>query len=176
MSTNVTDNTSSHLSISPPSHPTAPPTVQITMVSDFACPWCYVAHKELHIALDKVRQTHPNTRFALEYRPYQLDPTLPGEKDKPMCRIACYRAKFGEEKMKKISAVLKERGKRVGIDLSVPSPFPCVLPFRAHLLSSRWYYSILDSLLVYPITTIEPFRSIQTTRPLLCPRCPRITC
>jgi len=33
-----------------------------------------------------------------------------------MCRIACYKAKFGEEKMKKISAVLKERGKRVGID------------------------------------------------------------
>jgi hypothetical protein len=34
-----------------------------------------------------------------------------------MCRIACYKAKFGEEKMKKIDALLKERGKRVGIDL-----------------------------------------------------------
>ena len=123
MSTNVIANTAgpqSHVTISPPSNSTAPPTVQITMVSDFACPWCYVAHKELHIALAKVRQTHPNTRFALEYRPYQLDPTLPGEKEKPMCRIACYKAKFGEEKMKKISAVIKERGKRVGIDLSVP--------------------------------------------------------
>jgi len=101
------------------------------MVSDFACPWCYVAHKELHLALTKVRQTHQNTHFALEYRPYQLDPTLPGEKEKPMCRIACYRAKFGEEKMKKISALLKERGKRVGIDLSV------LFLFQSHLRTVR---------------------------------------
>lgn len=119
MSTNITANSAgpqTHLSIAPPSHSSVPPTVQITMVSDFSCPWCYVAHKEIHIALAKVRQTHPHTHFVLEYRPYQIDPTLPGEKEKPMCRIACYKAKFGEEKMKKIGALLKERGKRVGID------------------------------------------------------------
>lgn len=106
-----------HSSMAPLSHSSAPSTVQITVVSDFSCPWCYVAHKEIHLALAKVRQTHPHTHFTLEYRPYQIDPTLPGEKEKPMCRIACYKAKFGEEKMKKIDALLKERGKRVGIDL-----------------------------------------------------------
>ncbi|KAG8847757.1 hypothetical protein FRB91_011444 [Serendipita sp. 411] len=94
------------------SHPH--PTVSITVVSDFNCPWCYVAHKEVQSALTQARISHPNTLFTVEYRPFQLDPTLPTEK--PMCRIACYKAKFGEEKMKKIGEALRERGRRVGID------------------------------------------------------------
>ena len=98
-------------------HDGSRPTVQLTMVSDFNCPWCYVAHKEVQIALAHVRNTHPNTNFSMEYRPFELDPTLPSMKEKPVCRIACYKAKFGEEKMKKVSEVLKERGRRVGIDL-----------------------------------------------------------
>ncbi|PVF95699.1 thioredoxin-like protein, partial [Serendipita vermifera] len=91
-------------------------TVNLIVVSDFNCPWCYVAHKEIQNALARARASHPNTTFTLEYRPFELDPTLPGAREKPMCRIACYKAKFGEEKMKKVSAVLKERGRQVGID------------------------------------------------------------
>lgn len=90
------------------------PTVPIIIVSDFNCPWCYVAHKEIQQALKRVRETHPNIHFTVEHRPFQLDPTLPTER--PMCRVACYLAKFGDEKLKQISAALKERGKRVGID------------------------------------------------------------
>jgi predicted DsbA family dithiol-disulfide isomerase len=93
------------------------PTVNLIVVSDFNCPWCYVAHKEIQNALARARASHPNTLFTIEYRPFELDPTLPGAREKPMCRIACYKAKFGEEKMKKVSAVLKERGRQVGIDL-----------------------------------------------------------
>ncbi|KAG8763596.1 hypothetical protein FRC20_008479 [Serendipita sp. 405] len=59
------------------------PTVSITVVSDFNCPWCYVAHKEAQSALTQARISHPNTLFTVEYRPFQLDPTLPTEK--PMC-------------------------------------------------------------------------------------------
>lgn len=98
-------------------HDASRPAVNLVMVSDFNCPWCYVAHKEVQLALARARQAHPNTSFTLEYRPFELDPSLPGMKEKPMCRIACYKAKFGEEKMKKVSEVLKERGRRVGIDL-----------------------------------------------------------
>jgi predicted DsbA family dithiol-disulfide isomerase len=100
-----------------PANGASPPTVNVVMISDFNCPWCYVAHKELQIALARARQTHPDTLFTLQYRPFELDPTLPAAAEKPMCRIACYKAKFGEQKMKKVCEMLKERGASVGIDL-----------------------------------------------------------
>lgn len=90
--------------------------IQLTVYSDFNCPWCYVAHKEIINALGQARAQHPDLVFKLEYRPYEIDPTLPV--DKPMCRIACYMAKFGCESMKeKVQRLLTERGKEVGIDL-----------------------------------------------------------
>ncbi|KAG8811103.1 hypothetical protein FRC17_002635 [Serendipita sp. 399] len=76
---------------------------------------CYVTHKEVQAALAQARVSHPNTLFSVEYRPFQLDPTLPT--GKPMCWIACYEANLGEEKMENIGEALQERGRRVGIDL-----------------------------------------------------------
>jgi len=109
----ATANPQTHISIN---NTGTKPVVHITLVSDFNCPWCYVAHKEVQLALSQVRVTRPQVGFVVEYRPFELDPTLPGGREKPMCRIACYKAKFGEQKLKQVSEVLKQRGQAVGID------------------------------------------------------------
>jgi predicted DsbA family dithiol-disulfide isomerase len=89
--------------------------IDLIVYSDFNCPWCYVAHKEISTAVVRARAAHPDVPFKLEYRPFQLDPSLP--EDKPMCRIACYKKKFGSEaRMGSVCQLLKERGTSVGIN------------------------------------------------------------
>jgi len=96
-----------------------PQTIPIIVVSDFNCPWCYVAHREVQAALKKIRAEFPDGKFQLQYRPYLLDPTLPKPSEKPICRIACYKAKFGEQKLKEITQRLLQRGKEAGIDFHI---------------------------------------------------------
>src|SRR6202050_4128385 len=45
----------------------------IDVVSDVVCPWCYLGKKRLEAALAEAPQ-----RVVLRWRPYQLDPTIPG--------------------------------------------------------------------------------------------------
>ena len=94
--------------------------IELIVYSDFNCPWCYVAHKEISTAVARARAAHADVPFKLEYRPFLLDPSLP--EDKPVCRIACYKKKFGSEaRMGSVCQLLKERGKSVGINLYVLS-------------------------------------------------------
>ena len=54
------------------------PTLQIDVVSDVMCPWCYIGKRRLETAI-------ADTELALDirWRPFQLDPTLPpGGKDR----------------------------------------------------------------------------------------------
>jgi predicted DsbA family dithiol-disulfide isomerase len=49
--------------------------VQIEVVSDVVCPWCYIGKHRLERALALT----PNTPVQVEYRPYFLNPWIPGE-------------------------------------------------------------------------------------------------
>jgi predicted DsbA family dithiol-disulfide isomerase len=49
--------------------------VSIAVVSDVVCPWCFVGKRQLDLALADV----PQEAYAIEWRPHQLDPSLPGE-------------------------------------------------------------------------------------------------
>lgn len=62
--------------------------IRLDIISDVACPWCYVGKGYLDRALE-ARPEHP---FSVEWHPYQLNPELPPE---GMDRMEYMRAKFG---------------------------------------------------------------------------------
>lgn len=78
--------------------------VQIDVVSDVMCPWCYIGQKRL----DKAVASLPDVPVDIRWRPFQLDPTLPpGGKD----RKTYLSEKFGgEEKARSIYANIKSAG------------------------------------------------------------------
>ena len=130
--------------------------IELIVYSDFNCPWCYVAHKEISTAVSRAKAAHANVPFKLEYRPFQLDPSLP--EDKPVCRIACYKKKFGSEaRMGSVCQLLKERGKSVGINLYVLS---------STLTIFLLFFSPVADLPHAPPSMNNPLSSIRST-PLL---------
>ena len=64
-----------------------PEKLTIDVVSDVVCPWCYLGKKRLERAI--AAQPEP---IAVNWRPYQLDPTIPAE---GLERSSYMRNKFG---------------------------------------------------------------------------------
>ncbi len=82
--------------------------LQIDIVSDVMCPWCYIGKKRLDKAVAQSGVT-----VAEHWRPYQLDPTLPPEgKD----RQQYLEEKFGgPERAQALYEQVTEAGKAEGI-------------------------------------------------------------
>lgn len=80
----------------------------IDVVSDVVCPWCYVGKHRLEKAMAML----PEQNFAVTWRPYQLDPTIPKE---GVSRQAYLEQKFGRERVAQIHAPLIKIGKAEGI-------------------------------------------------------------
>lgn len=86
-------------------------TVQIDIVSDAVCPWCYIGKRHLEAALAELPDVEPT----VHWRPYQLDPTIPpGGLDRHDYMVR----KFGEDRLPEIHARLVEAGKAAGLDLA----------------------------------------------------------
>src|ERR1700747_205941 len=62
--------------------------VQIDVVSDVVCPWCYIGKHRLERALTLT----PDTAAEVEYRPYFLNPWIPRE---GLARKTYLETKFG---------------------------------------------------------------------------------
>ena len=84
-------------------------TLRIDVVSDVVCPWCYIGQKRLDAAIASV----PDVSVQVHWRPFQLDPAIPGEgKD----RKAYMKAKFGDEnRIREIHARVVDLGRVDGI-------------------------------------------------------------
>jgi predicted DsbA family dithiol-disulfide isomerase len=54
-------------------------TIALELYADLVCPWCWIGDRRLFAALDQVQAAHPEVRFDLAWRPFQLDPTVPAE-------------------------------------------------------------------------------------------------
>jgi predicted DsbA family dithiol-disulfide isomerase len=67
--------------------------MQIDVISDTVCPWCFIGKRRLMRAM----ALRPNIAFNIKWRPYRLDPTIPAG---GMDRQAYMRAKFGDDPMK----------------------------------------------------------------------------
>lgn len=63
--------------------------MQIDIVSDTICPWCFIGKRRLERALEQ----RPDLPFDVQWRPYRLDPTLP---KRGVDRKTYLRAKFGD--------------------------------------------------------------------------------
>jgi len=83
--------------------------MQIDVVSDTVCPWCYIGKRRLARALE----LRPEVEFDVRWRPFRLDPSVPrGGLD----RRAYMKAKFGDGPgVKAMSETLRAAGLEEGI-------------------------------------------------------------
>ncbi len=83
-------------------------TINIEMVSDFACPWCFLGKRRLKKAIEQ----QPDLDTTLYWRPFQLNPDMPrGGRN----RRDYYRNKFGDQGAKNLRETLKNAGAEEGI-------------------------------------------------------------
>lgn len=82
--------------------------LQIQVVSDLVCPWCYVGKRRLERAL----AARPELRTAITWLPYQLSPDLPREgRD----RQEHYATIFGAERARTIMAGMQQTAAAEGL-------------------------------------------------------------
>jgi len=83
--------------------------MQIDVISDTVCPWCFIGKRRLARALEM----RPEIEFEIVWRPYQLDPNVPRE---GADRATYMKAKFGDgPRVSAMSESLKSEGLREGI-------------------------------------------------------------
>ena len=86
--------------------------LEIDVISDVMCPWCYIGKTNLDTAIEQL----PEVEVEVRWRPYQLDATLPKE---GLDRATYLNNKFGgEEGAKQIYDRIREAGKSLGIDFN----------------------------------------------------------
>lgn len=85
--------------------------MQIDVISDTVCPWCFIGKRRLVRAMEQ----RPNIAFDVKWRPYRLDPTVPKG---GMDRQAYMRAKFGDDPMKivEMHKLIAAEGAKEGIE------------------------------------------------------------
>jgi predicted DsbA family dithiol-disulfide isomerase len=79
------------------------PKLEIDVVSDVVCPWCFLGKRKLDAAMKQV----PNFDYEVRWRPFQLDPTIPPE---GKSRHEYMSAKFGPERIAEIHKRLEQAG------------------------------------------------------------------
>ena len=78
--------------------------MQIDIVSDTVCPWCFIGKRKLERAI----AMRPEIEFDIRWRAYRLDPNVPRE---GVDRRAYMKAKFGDSpRTSAMSQALKEAG------------------------------------------------------------------
>jgi predicted DsbA family dithiol-disulfide isomerase len=107
------------------------PSISVDVVSDVACPWCYLGKRRLERAVSLV----PQIQVSVRWRPYRLDPTIPPE---GMDRKDYVIRKFGSlEVLDEPHARLTEFGRAEGIDYHFERITRSANTINAHRLV-RW--------------------------------------
>ncbi|KAF8988592.1 hypothetical protein CPC16_008625 [Podila verticillata] len=93
-------------------------TIKIEIVSDTACPWCYIGKKRLEKAITNFKDSKPerhDVNFEVNWLPYQLDPAA---SKTPIPKMTMYARKFGPERAPLIRDRMLQVGKEEGIPFS----------------------------------------------------------
>jgi len=107
--------------------------MQLDIVIDVVCPWCYVGKKQL----DKALEMRPGVISNLRWRPYQLGPDTPEE---GIDRAAYYLKKFGDSpQYKAMRKHLLTVGTELGINFDFESSCTIANTLDAHRLI-RWAF------------------------------------
>ena len=109
-------------------------TLQIEMVSDLVCPWCWVGLRRMKGAMEMV----PELDVEIIFRPYELDPSVPpaGTDYK-----AYMKARFGGDQNRERSNQMRDALVQYGKEEGIPFDFDAISwrpnSFNAHRLV-RW--------------------------------------
>ena len=87
--------------------------LQVDVISDVVCPWCYIGKRRLEAALARLREAEPDLLVDVRWHPFQLNPDLPREGTD---RRGYLEAKFGgPERAQQIYARVSAAGRTVDI-------------------------------------------------------------
>lgn len=100
----------------------------IAIVSDLACPWCFIGKARLEKALESHGLTD---RVAITWLPYELNPDMPAQ---GMDRTSYLDAKFGAGKRKEIEIRLSEAALESGVTFNWARVTKSVNTRMAHML------------------------------------------
>jgi predicted DsbA family dithiol-disulfide isomerase len=85
---------------------------RLDIVSDAICPWCWIGKRNLDAALAQLAEE--GERFAVHWRPFQLNPDMPHE---GVARSAYRAAKFGSlERSRELDAQVAAAGAAAGLE------------------------------------------------------------
>lgn len=88
------------------------PPIQIDIISDAVCPWCFIGKRRLEKALAE----RPDVQVEINWRPFQLNPDMPAG---GMERADYIATKFGSpERAKQIYANITAAGAEEGLDFA----------------------------------------------------------
>ncbi|KAI0380461.1 DSBA oxidoreductase [Hypomontagnella monticulosa] len=90
--------------------------INIKIVSDTVCPWCYIGKKRLDKAIDLYRKVYPDGKddtFTVTWAPFYLDPTSP-KVGIPLTERMIQR--FGAERLAAMQQRLTLMGREEGIN------------------------------------------------------------
>ena len=86
--------------------------LEIEIISDAICPWCYLGKKRLEKAMHSLSE---DFQFSIEWKPYQLNPDMPIE---GMKGNELLEKKYGKEKSEEMLKNMTELGKLEGIQFN----------------------------------------------------------
>ncbi|MGK0385822.1 MAG: putative DsbA family dithiol-disulfide isomerase [Patiriisocius sp.] len=102
--------------------------ITVDVISDVACPWCYVGKRRLEAAV----AAWDGLPIEINWHPYQLDPTMTQEGQN---RDTYLSAKFGSlDNVKEMTNRLEQVGKEVGIDFDFGDTWLAVNTMHLHQL------------------------------------------
>lgn len=100
----------------------------IAIVSDIACPWCFIGKSRLEVALARYGLTE---RVAITWLPYELNPEMPAG---GMDRTEYLDAKFGAGRRREIEIKLSEAALESGVTFNWGKVTRSVNTRMAHML------------------------------------------
>ncbi len=100
----------------------------LAIVSDVACPWCFIGKARLETALSR---RGLNERFGITWLPYELNPEMP---EQGMDRTQYLDTKFGPGKRKEIELRLSEAALESGVTFNWAKVTKSVNTRMAHML------------------------------------------
>ncbi|QOG00808.1 DsbA family protein [Flavobacterium sp. MDT1-60] len=86
--------------------------MKIEIWSDIMCPFCYIGKRQLESALAEF----PNDKFEIEWKSFQLDPTIEPQSGKDVYTFLAERKGISVEQSIEMHKGVTERAKNVGLD------------------------------------------------------------
>ncbi|KAJ9064733.1 hypothetical protein DSO57_1027271 [Entomophthora muscae] len=87
--------------------------IEIQVVADFVCPWCFIGKRRLEKAIQQFKETSSKqVEFTVKWLPYQLVPDAP---KKSIKKSDSYAQRFGADRAKQMISDMIQMGKSEGI-------------------------------------------------------------